>query len=101
MKTLLDVIVNIENRINRLRTIHYLLNKEYDSLSKIPKEALELVETFCGNEKELKYLKLKLALVCEDIITINALKDIAKEFGIIGTYKMTKVQLLERLKKIP
>jgi hypothetical protein len=70
-------------------------------LSKIPKEALELVETFCGNEKELKYLKLKLALVCEDIITINALKDIAKEFGIIGTYKMTKVQLLERLKKIP
>ncbi len=97
MKTLLQLQTEIENRIKRLRSLHYF-TMQLDP--KTGKEAIEIIEQFVSNERPLKYLRVKLAVLLENVVTLHALRDIAKSVGVVGTYKMNKSELLVKLKGI-
>lgn len=98
-----DLLERIKNRVNYLNRIKYLLtsielahayNKANDETKK---EVIKTIEKIIEKEVDEIEIKIRLAIICENTISLTALRIFALDKGIKGGYRLTKQQLIERL----
>lgn len=98
--------VDLEEKIKRLQKIHYIISKiefyiSYEKSSEDKKKLIhEVLGEFERNTRPMKYLRLRLALILDMDMSLNMLREIAKEFSVPHAYRLTKSELLENLRKV-
>lgn len=98
--------VELEEKIKRLQKIHYIVSKIefFTAYQKSTKEQQKLIHEVLGeferNTRDMRYLRLRLAIILDMDMSLHMLQEIAREFGVPRVYKLTKAELLDNLRKV-